>query len=195
MKSILIIEDEILVARSTSAILTNYGFSVVGLATNVKQAHNLLHQNKIDLILCDINLNEDKTGIDLMEEVKLRFQIPFIFISSYSDRHTLEKADKLNPQSYLTKPFSEKQLLASVNRVFVNQPSEEMKPTEKELMVLNLIAKGHNTKSIASILRISFNTVETHRKNLLRKYDVGSMTELICLATTNKWITYEASEH
>jgi DNA-binding NarL/FixJ family response regulator len=192
MKSILIIEDEIVVAHSTEAMLKNYGYHVVGIATNNRQAKILLNQNQIDLILCDINLNDEQTGIDLMRETKNQFQIPFVFISSYSDRFTLENADQLHPQAYLTKPFNEKQLLATVNRVFLNPTEGYSKPTPRELMILSLISKGKSTRNIAENLKITINTVESHRKNLLKKYQVSSMPELVCLATSKGWISYEA---
>lgn len=192
MKSILIIEDEILVARSIEQILINFGYNVVGIALNAKQAKHLVITNTIDLIISDINLNEEKSGIELIEEISRGNCIPFIFISSYSDRFTLEKAGKLSPFTYITKPFSDKQLVASVNRVFINQNDDSLKPTKRELSILTLVAKGYNTKEIGAELNISYHTVESHRKNLISKYNVKSMSELICLATTNKWIQYSS---
>jgi DNA-binding NarL/FixJ family response regulator len=192
MKSILIIEDEILVARSTEAILSNFGYHVVGIATNNKQARLLLNQNQVDLILCDINLNDNQTGIELMRDTKEKHQIPFIFISSYSDRYTLESANQLYPHSYLTKPFNEKQLLATVNRFFLQPTESHTQPTPRELVILSLISKGKSTRNIAEALSITVNTVESHRKNLLKKYQVKSMPELVCLATSKGWISYEA---
>lgn len=192
MKSVLIIEDEIVVARSIETLLINYGYHITGIATNCRQAILLLNQNQTDLILCDINLNEDQTGIDLMRKIKEHFQIPFIFISSYSDRFTLECADQLNPYSYLTKPFNEKQLLATVNRVFLNQSYDYPKPTQHELIILRLISKGKNSRKISETLNITVNTVESHRKNLLKKYQVNTMSELICLATSKGWIRHES---
>ena len=191
MKSILIIEDEILVAKSIEKILVNYGYNVVGIALNTRQAKQLILSNSIDLILSDINLNEVKSGIDFITEVKSISTVPFIFISSYSDRYTLEQADQLCPFTYITKPFSEKQLIASVNRIFLNMHEESSTPSDRELVILNLISKGFSTKEIAETLSISFHTVESHRKNLLNKYGVKSMAELICLATSKGWITYQ----
>ena len=192
MKSILIIEDEILVARSTEAMLSNFGYQITGIATNAQKARTLLLQHKVDLILCDINLNEDRNGIDLMREIKEKYLIPFIFISSYSDRYTLELADQLHPHSYLTKPFNEKQLLASVNRVFLNAPEKQEEPTQRELLIISLISKGMSSKIIGKKLNISFNTVESHRKNMLKKFAVNSTPELICLATSKGWVSFEA---
>lgn len=191
MKSILIIEDEIVVARNIEQILLKNGYDVIGIAVNTKQAKQLIQSFNLDLILCDINLNEEKTGLDFIEDIRNSYDIPYIFISSYSDKYTLERANKLTPCNYITKPFNEKQLITSVSSIFMNKKVDSTAPTERELAILRLISKGKNTKQIALYLNISFNTVESHRKNLMRKYNVSSMPELICLATFNSWISYD----
>jgi DNA-binding NarL/FixJ family response regulator len=193
MKSILIIEDEVLVAKSIEKILVANSYKVLGIATSVKAAKVLLASSKPDLILCDINLNDNKTGIELMSEVALTTNAPFIFISSYADQETLQKANLTSPFSYITKPFNEKQLLTTIACVFAKIYDELAGPTDRELSILKLVSKGFSTKQIAETLSITFNTVESHRKNLLRKYAVSSMAELICLATSKQWIFYDHS--
>lgn len=191
MKNIFIIEDEVIVAKNIAALLNDEGYEIEDIAFNYAEAKQKLMLCKPNLILCDINLNSEKTGIDLMKELGTKFNIPFIFISAYSDAQTLQKADETAPFNFLTKPFSEKQLLATVKRVFSQIESRQAEhPTERELSVLKLVARGYSTKQIAQELSITFNTVESHRKNLLKKYNVSSMAELICLATTKSWIRY-----
>lgn len=191
MKKILIIEDEVVVAKSMSKILQAGGYEINGFAANYKEANEQLLSSQPDLILCDINLNDTKTGIDLMKEFDVKFNVPFIFITAYSDDKTINEAEKLNPENYLTKPFSEKQLLVSVERAFRQQRLiTSDAPTNRELSILKLIGKGYSTKLIAQELSIAFNTVESHRKNLMKKYEVNSMAELVCLATSKGWITY-----
>ncbi len=192
MKQLFIIEDEIVVAKSIEDILTHNGFNVIGIATNYTQAKQKLLTINPDLILCDINLNSEKTGIELMKEFELKYNIPYIFISAYSDVSILKEVNKITPYAYITKPFNEKQLLASINGFFAAlEYHNEAAPTEKELTVLQLIAQGLATKQIAEELSVSFHTIETHRKNLINKYQVKSMPELICLATHKGWIEYK----
>lgn len=191
MKKILIIEDEVVVAKSMDKILSNNGYDIIGFASNYKEAKEKLLTSSPDLILCDINLNDSKTGIDLMKEFDTKFNVPFIFITAYTDDKIINEAEKLHPQNYLTKPFSEKQLTVSVERVFRQQRLiSSDAPTNRELSILKLVGKGYSTKQIADELSISFNTVESHRKNLMKKYEVSSMAELVCLATSKGWITY-----
>lgn len=192
MKEILIIEDEILVAKSIEQSLVHHGYKVAGIANNCQKAKRLLLSVKPDLILCDVNLNDTKNGIELLKEVDPQYNIPIIFISGCTEMSILEEANLLDPFNYITKPFSEEQLIVSVNRFFATQrPKEEEQPTDKEMAVLSLIARGYSSKEIAEELSVSFHTVESHRKNMLYKYKVRSMAELVCLATSRSWIEYK----
>lgn len=190
-KKILIIEDEIIVAKDIEQILTANGYEVVGIASNYERARIKLQTIATDLILCDINLNSNKTGLDLIEEFEARISVPFIFISAYSDSETLKKAIGLAPCNFLTKPFNEKQLLTSIQMALTEEDDEE-KPSSRELSILKLLARGHGSKEIADELSISFFTVETHRKNLLKKYNVKTSAELACFATSKGWINYSS---
>ena len=191
MRKLVIIDDEIIVAQSIEDILKNNGFANTEIATNYKQAKQIILNSLPDLILCDINLESKKNGIELMKEINTQYSIPFILVSAYSDLKILKEINKVSPYAYITKPFHEKQLLASVNGVFAAIENKNTSiPSEKELTVLKLIARGHATKQIAYELNLSYHTIETHRKNLLAKYGVKSMPELICMATHKGWIEY-----
>jgi DNA-binding NarL/FixJ family response regulator len=193
MKKIFIVEDEIVVAKDIECILTvDNQFEVVDIATSYQMAKKKLCMARPDLILCDINLKGSKTGLDLMEEISQQCNVPFIFITAYSDVETLEKAGKLGPHSYITKPFNEKQLLSSVNiALLANDNNEVSAPTDRELSVIKLLAKGLSSKQIAEVLCISSSTVETHRKNLIAKYGINKTAELVCLATAKGWVDYQ----
>ncbi len=193
MKEIFIIEDEIVVAKDIECILSEEKqFKVIDIATSYEIARRKLRMVKPDLILCDINLKGPKTGIDLMGEVMQQYNIPFIFITAYSDVETLEKAGRLKPHNYITKPFNEKQLISSVKIALLASDNTEVStPTNRELSVIKLLAKGLSSKQIAEILSISSSTVETHRKNLIAKYGINKTAELICLATAKGWVNYQ----
>lgn len=189
MKNIVIIEDEIIVARSIEDILKNNGYKILGIATDYEKAKELLKMEIPDLILCDINLNSDSSGIQLMEEVNIKYNIPFIFISAYNSIEIIKAAMSTEPLNYITKPFNEKQLLVSVASAFnrINKKSLK-KPTSKEIHILQLIARGLSTKEIAEELSLSYHTIETHRKNMLNKFNVKNITSLVFLATSEGWI-------
>ena len=79
---ILIIEDEILLAKDIEQSLLSAGYQVVGIASNHKKAKQILSIDIPDLILCDINLRSKKTGIELITEIKRTHQLSVILCYS-----------------------------------------------------------------------------------------------------------------
>lgn len=186
---ILIVEDEIILAKDIEMTLAQNNFFDVKIATNYQKALLAIEETTPDLILCDINLQGSKDGIALIEEINREKTIPFIFITAYSDSGTITRIQKVGPDAYITKPFTEKQLISAIHGAIIKlQQNNEDVPTEREITVLKHLAKGSGTKEIAEDLCISFNTVETHRKNLLKKYDCKNTVELIYFVSSKKWI-------
>lgn len=114
--NILIVEDELLIAEMLSEMLQEIAHHVVGIAKNYADAISFLshHFEKIDLVLLDINLSEDKDGLDLGKEIKTKYGLPIIFITSYSDAQIIKKAVSLLPESYIVKPFRKSDLVSSL---------------------------------------------------------------------------------
>jgi DNA-binding LytR/AlgR family response regulator len=108
--SVLIVEDEFTIAMDIEQRLIAMGFSVVGIAVNYDEALPLLIDGGIDLVLLDINLEEEKSGIDLGKLISEKFTIPTLFLTAYTDNETFEKASAANPMGYLNKPFKDSDL-------------------------------------------------------------------------------------
>lgn len=197
-KKILIVEDDLKVAENYQHILELNGYHVVGLSNTYEKALDLFFESDPDLIICDICLQSTKSGLDLVKHLqKVNDKTNVIFTTSYSDNNTISKALSFHPNSYLIKPFCHSQLLVSVQRIFENSLSTKYSwsgnstenPTNREMEVIHLIADGYTTKEIAKALSISFETVQTHRKNVLSKFKVNSSAELISMAHCNKWLS------
>lgn len=107
-----IIEDEMLVADYIRTIVTNLGFTVVGIAGNLAQANTLLEKEP-DLVLLDIHLENNDSGILFGERLTI-MKIPFIYITANTDTKTLKAAVKTKPFSYLSKPFNDNDIIASL---------------------------------------------------------------------------------
>lgn len=187
--SILIVEDEIIIAKDIEQTLIRNGFKSVLLATNYQKAKKIIAGKRPELVLCDINLRSTKDGIDLMEEVNETQTIPFVFITAYSDFETIKRIQKNNAFYYITKPFTEKQLISTILLAEIDIKEQTLiNITKREQEVISLLGKGYSTKKIAEKLIISFNTVETHRKNMMKKCKCKNTAELVFLATSRKWI-------
>lgn len=114
-KRILIAEDDVLISEQLSDILTNYGYEVIGIAANFKEAVKLIDTRSPDLALLDIKMQGKEQGFEIAAYLNRETVVPFLFLTSYSDTNTLAKASNLVPASYLTKPFSKEQVFSAVN--------------------------------------------------------------------------------
>lgn len=112
---ILIVEDELMIAEMIKEMLMDLGYSVIGVAKNYQRAMAYLEEHKdIDLVMLDINLEEEKDGIDIGWELKKNYKIPFIYLTSYTDKMTVKRAAETSPEAYLAKPFSSADLFATI---------------------------------------------------------------------------------
>lgn len=123
-----------------------------------------------------------------MEEIHEIKIIPFIFITAYNDMDTIKRISKNQTFHYITKPFTEKQLVTTVLFAKTKLEMEKELLTDREKEIVRLLANGLSTKEIAEKLSISFNTVETHRRNMLKKHNCKNTTELVYFAAKNNWL-------
>lgn len=117
---ILIVEDEPVIAENISIYLDNNDFEVSAIAYDSDEAFQQLKINTPDAAILDVNLESDKDGIDIAAYINKEIQIPFLFLTSYSDKNTLDKAKLVKPSGYIVKPFNEKTLLASLEIAISN---------------------------------------------------------------------------
>lgn len=115
MFSIFIVEDELLIAEMLKHMLLDLEYSVAGLASNYEAAIEFLNgNNKPDLVLVDINLESSKSGFDLAKVIKEKFDLPFVFLTSYADNKTIKEAAAFQPEAYIVKPFKSSDLLTTI---------------------------------------------------------------------------------
>ena len=116
--TILIVEDELLIAEMLKEMLYDLGYNTVYVAKNYEQAQQQLALNtNIDLAFLDINLTNEKSGIDVAHHIKNTCKIPFIYLTSYSDPKTVKEATTTLPEAYLLKPFSKNDLFSTLEMV------------------------------------------------------------------------------
>lgn len=115
---ILIVEDDLLIAEMMKEMLLELGYGVANTAGNYDMAIRCLdEQTGINLCFVDINLESAKSGFDIAEMLQEKYKIPFVFLTSYSDKNTISRAVSYKPEAYILKPFSPADLLATVEIV------------------------------------------------------------------------------
>lgn len=103
--TILLVEDEPILAMDLADRLEEEGYRVVGIANNGRKALELYQTNTVDLVLCDIGVKGDWDGIETAHHLLAKRPVPIIYLTGMSDRETLERAKHTYPAAYLNKPF------------------------------------------------------------------------------------------
>ena len=111
----MIVEDEIIVAKDIQRILKKLGYEAFDPFVQGKKALDSIEKLSPDLILLDINLKgSELDGIRVAEQIHQSYQIPFIFLTAFSDKTTLEKAKLTEPYGYIIKPFEEDDIRTAI---------------------------------------------------------------------------------
>lgn len=118
--SILIVEDEAIVAMDLEQKLKVMGFEIIGRAMSGKQAMEVFKEKKPDLVLMDINLRGELDGIETVTQMAEIHSTPIIYLTAQADEATFLRAKKTLPAAYLTKPFNERNLQLSIELAIHN---------------------------------------------------------------------------
>lgn len=125
---ILIVEDDINIAENIQEILELLGFVNIDVANSANQCIKTIKKNRPDLVFMDIKLKGDKDGIELGEIIHQMFDVPLVFVTSYSDPTIIERAKRINPAGFIVKPFNTNDIHAIVEIVLYNKRT---KPTHE----------------------------------------------------------------
>lgn len=117
---LLIVEDENIVAIDLKKTLSKLGFDVIACVRRGEDAVEIAYTEKPDLILMDIMLEGELTGIDAAEIIKRTIDIPIVYLTAYADNDTIKKAKVTEPAGYLLKPFEDRRLLSTIETALYN---------------------------------------------------------------------------
>ena len=128
---ILIVEDENIVAEEVRLRLKNLGYTIAAIASSGEEAIEKVIATHPDLVLMDIQLQEEMDGVDVAEHIHAHFDIPIIYLTSYSDNDTFQRAKIAEPFGYIIKPFEERELHSAIE-VALYRDKMEKKLRESE---------------------------------------------------------------
>ncbi len=191
---------------------------VVGFSTDGTELINWYkNNNKCDVLILDINMPEI-SGVDVLYFLKQRNLIqPTVVLSSYDDIKLIKEVLKLGVKGFIAKRCAGKHIVNAIRAViheesyfgpsiqelivrnFSNKTSKVNNEisqdgihisslTDREIEILKLIADQKSTREIANALFISVNTVETHRKNLIKKIQVKNVVGLALYAVKHELV-------
>jgi len=194
---VFITDDHYMVIEGIHSLLQHEStIEMVGHAMNAASCLAYLEQNLPDIILMDIGL-PDKSGIDLCQEVKEKFPSVFVIgLSTFNQQSFIEKMMNNGASGYVLKNATQDELLEAITTVAhgktylsfeAGKTLQRIKNnpivlTRREKEVLELIAEGMTNNEIAAKLFVGTTTVDTHRKNLLTKFEAKNTATLIRVA-------------
>lgn len=203
--NILIVDDHPVVIEGVKTLLKDVDFvNVAGSCNDAASAREFLNDHEVDVLLLDINL-PDTNGMELCLELKKKNKtLRIIALSNYSERSMINKMIENGASGYLLKNAGSRELQEAITSVlddkhyFSAEVTKKLlepaanavipKLTRREKEILQLIANGESSSAIADKLFISLLTVETHRRNILQKFQASNMFSVIKIATENKVI-------
>lgn len=191
---VMIVEDEPIIAEDIADMLRKMDFEACCIAYSKVAAIDTLKKILPDFLLIDINLGKGGEGIEIAEYVNHSLRIPFIFVTSYSDKLTLQQAKAVHPFGYVVKPFTEQSLNAAIeialhlHAIQYKQQYPDLNLekinrqlstalTQREFEVLQMIYNGNTNLQIAETLFLSVNTIKKHINNAYLKMEVKTRTQ------------------
>lgn len=198
---LLVVDDHPMVLEGMRVMLAQISFArLVATASNAFEAIEALGKcPDIEVAIVDINL-PDISGIDLTEKIRREFpQVKVLAMSTFNERSYISQMIQNGASGYLVKSASKEEIEEAIlcahegkmylSAVLQASGNKGYDPTQKlplltsrEKEVLQLIAEGMTNPQIAQQLFISLHTVDSHRKNLLTKFEVNNTAGLIKLA-------------
>lgn len=204
--TVFIVDDHFMVIEGIQALLlSENSIQVIGHASNTASCMSFLQHQQPDVMLLDINLGTE-SGIDLCTMVKKKYpQIMILALSTFNQFSFIDKMMDNGASGYLLKNAEGHEISEAIHTVVKGgtylskevtetikavEEGKKDKPalTRREKEVLELIADGLTNQEIADRLFIALSTVDSHRKNLLAKFDVKNTASLIRLAARLQFI-------
>jgi DNA-binding NarL/FixJ family response regulator len=194
--NILVVDDHSMVIEGMKAILSTIpAIAIVATATNAFEAIAALRIRPVDVAFLDINM-PDISGIELCAKIKKEFPAVHVLgLSTFKQRSYVSQMIANGASGYLLKSAGKEEIEEAIQAVMAGkmffsidinsttpEPSSDDEPptlTRREKEILILIAEGITNNEIATKLFISPYTVDTHRKNLLSKFEVSNTALLI----------------
>lgn len=192
-RSIITADDHPLLLKGLNDFLLEKGYNIVGSGSNGREAYNLIMKLKPDIAILDIQM-PFMSGLEIAKKCKTNgINTKIVLITIHKEKELYNKAQELNIFGYILKEFAIEEIENCIETVSEGEPyfSQKIKDmlntnsaddealnvlTPSEKKILKLIARDKTNKEIASLLFISYRTVEKHRSNIINKLNLEPKT-------------------
>lgn len=198
MTRLILVDDHAMFRQSLRKLLEDQGFSIIGEASDGREAVHLARTLDPDIAILDVSMPL-LNGIDAAHEIhRLAPRTQVILLTMYREEAYILEALRAGIRGYVLKDQAASDLVAAVGDVMrgsiylspgiseavvkaykskSNAPGEPLSSRERQ--VLQLVAEGNTTKQIASILNVSVKTADSHRTRIMKKLDIHETASLV----------------
>jgi DNA-binding NarL/FixJ family response regulator len=200
--NVILADDHPVVLDGVKEIIKTMGWlNVVGTAGNGKDLLQLVRHTPVGLVILDINM-PGSDGIECTKQIKREFRsVKVLVLTMYNDRGLINEMINAGADGCILKSKGSSELREAISRVMDGKSYFDFIPdlkheslhdshtlTEREIEVAKMIAKGRSSIEISDTLFISEHTVKTHRKNIFKKLDINTSSQLVQFAVSRGWI-------
>jgi two-component system, cell cycle sensor histidine kinase and response regulator CckA len=131
---IMVVEDESIVAEDMKAMLEGFGYTVPTVAFSGEEAVKKAFDTPPDLVLMDIVLKGQMSGVEAVERIRSRCNIPVVYVTAYADEKTVRRAKATEPYGYILKPFDARELQTAIEiALYKHQMEKKVRESEQLL--------------------------------------------------------------
>jgi len=213
--SIVLADDHVLIRHGIKKIISqDDSLVIVGEVSDGEELFAVLAERVPDLLILDISMPKI-SGIDLAEQLKRSYPaLKILMLTMHKTKQFFYRSMTAGADGYLIKSDSEKELLAAIakirdGRTYISpQLAEDFAEdllsacrkqadnpfrdlTKREKQILSLVVEGHTSKAVAELLNLSPRTVDHHRSNLLKKFNMKNSVDLVNYAVRNGYVTLD----
>lgn len=207
-KNIMVVDNHLIIREGLKLIFeSNPNFNIAFEASNGQEVIKLLKKEHPDLILLDIKM-ENIDGFQVMAHINQYYpEIPVVILSTFDNPENISKMLSLGAKGYLLKDASTSEIFntiknaltgnvvlqKNISQVMFSKPktASQLRLSDKELQILEEIAKGMRSKDIAIDFNISERTVKFYLTSIYNKLGVSSRAEAISFALKNEIVNIE----
>ena len=204
MIKIALIDDHPIITDGLSKVFNEHeDFEVVAIYNSSVKAAEELPGKEVDVILSDVSM-PDMSGYQLIQKLKKAKSSPkVIMLSMFVEKSIIASCYQMGADGYISKSDATEQILGTIYDVLDGKkvfpyPAKELEAADKdnkggilsdrEIEILKLVADGYSSKQVADKLFLSELTVNTHRRNMLKKTNQPNVAALVSFAKQNQWI-------
>jgi len=204
MIKIALIDDHPIITDGLSKVFNDHpDFEVVGIYNSSVTASEEIPTKDVDVILSDVSM-PDMSGYQLIQKLKKAKSNPkMIMLSMFVEKSIIASCYQMGADGYISKSEATDKIIGTIHEVLDGKkvfpfPTKELEASDqngkagmlsdREIEILKLVAEGFSSKQVADKLFLSELTVNTHRRNMLKKTNQPNVAALVNYAKQNQWI-------